>query len=348
MNEFSPKITSIHGLSEIRRLPRLGMIRLGIMVDNKNGEGQHAAEVDYFLCPPEIKEIYGDEPKELDVMIPVNDSGASFPQSYKFYGQAKGLKCQGDGMVGYKFNLAENGMEEIDCPCNMLTAGKCTKSGTLNVILYKINMGGCYQIRTQSYNSIVDINSGLAYVKQLFGRFNMIPLKLKRQRIETHYDQKKQVHYTLQLMFEGNLETFNKMKLEQMKWANINMQLSEPLETDDEFDGTQAGPETVGPETMDPETMDPETVAPKTAAPETVAPETIDGITDTEEYRALMKMRDDYPEEYNQIVGNKKLLSLHQCRDFEIAIRDLAMESKETGEIKKDQTDWDDDDDIPF
>ena len=91
-NAFRQKFTRISGLSSIRRLPRLGKIRLGIKkVSTKTGK-EYPFETDHFICPAEIKKVIGNEPKELKISFPINDPEVIFPQCYKWYGSGKGLK----------------------------------------------------------------------------------------------------------------------------------------------------------------------------------------------------------------------------------------------------------------
>ena len=59
MVSFAQKITRIPGLSDRRRLPRLGSIRLGIKVKNKKGI-EYPKETEYFVCPDEVKKVFGD------------------------------------------------------------------------------------------------------------------------------------------------------------------------------------------------------------------------------------------------------------------------------------------------
>ena len=73
-----PKFTRIKGVSDQRRLPRLGKIRLGVKATAKSGK-EYPVEKDYFVVPPEVAAIYGEQPKELDVMLPVNDPEVCFP-----------------------------------------------------------------------------------------------------------------------------------------------------------------------------------------------------------------------------------------------------------------------------
>lgn len=232
-NGFAPRVTRIKGLSDKRRLPRLGIIRLGIKKKSRNSGSEYPAEVEYFVVPDEVKKVYGDKPNELDVMLPLNDLDAVFPCAYKHYGSSKGLKCTGDGENAWRVNDQTKEMEEIKCPCNLLDEKKCNKSATLNVILPKINVGGVYQVRTGSFHSIVDINSGIDYVNALVGRVAMIPLKLRRVKTETHHDDKKQTHYTLQVILDADLQTINALRSDNDRIIEYASHIALPPPKDD-------------------------------------------------------------------------------------------------------------------
>ena len=200
VNSFRQKFTRIEGLSSIRRLPRLGKIRLGIKkVSAKTGK-EYPSETDYFVCPAEVRKIYGNEPKELKISFPINDPEVIFPQCYKWYGSGKGLKCRGDGETALRLNEETNEMEERKCPCELLEGGKCKQVASIVFMMPDVAIGGVYQIDLSSYHSIVDINSGIDYARALLGdQIAFVPFKLKRVPKETHADGKKQIHYTLQL-----------------------------------------------------------------------------------------------------------------------------------------------------
>ncbi|WP_051179135.1 hypothetical protein [Thermodesulfovibrio thiophilus] len=207
------KITRIKGISERRRLPRLGKIRLGVKVINPKTGREYPREVDYFVVPPEVAKIYGEKPKELDVLFPVNDIDVVFPQAYKWYGSSKGLKCYGDGEIAYRWNEKKEQFEQRPCSCE-LKDRECMARAHLLVILPKVSMGGVYQIDIGSYNSIVDINSGLEYIQSLIGRFAMVMLKLKRVPREVAYNGVKKIHYPLQITLE-NVDVQTIMQLRQ-------------------------------------------------------------------------------------------------------------------------------------
>lgn len=212
MNGFKGRFTSIKDISDRRRLPRLGKIRLGVKVKHKTKpDVEYPREVDYFVCPPEVQKEFGEQPKELPIMFPIEDREIVFPQAYKWYGQSKGVKCIGDGEVGMRAN--EKGeFEEVHCPCEALERGDCQRRAHLMVIIPKVSVGGVYQLDLGSYHSIVDLNSGIDYVRAMVGRFSWVPLILKRVPRETHGGNKKTTHYTLQVEFQGNIETINLLR----------------------------------------------------------------------------------------------------------------------------------------
>jgi hypothetical protein len=233
---FTQRVTTIKGLSDRRRLPRIGRIRLGLKAVTTTGK-EYPKEVEYFVVPEEVKKIYGDKPTELDIMFPLNDLNAVFPCAYKHYGSGKGLKCSGDGEVAHRVNENTKEIEQISCPCNLLEEKKCKQTGTLMAMLPKVSVGGIYQCTTSSINSIIDINSGLDYVSALLGRFAMVPLKLRRVKTETHHDDKKQNHYTLQVIFDGDITTINALRGDTLRiLEHPRFQLPAPLDENPALD----------------------------------------------------------------------------------------------------------------
>lgn len=273
---FRPHVSTVKGLSERRRLPRLGKIRLGVKVplagrDPKKcecgGTGcfrcTRPTETDYFVCPPEVRAVYGDRPKKLDVMFLVNDPAAVFPQARKYYGSSRGLKCTGDGEKAYY--AEESGeLKARQCPCPLaedreengkVIKAQCSIRASLMVSLPSVNLGGIYQIDVGSYNSIIDVNSGIdtcrAIIQQTLGidRFAMIPLVLERVPTETHHNGKKQVHYTLRLTPNLTLEQIEEMRKKAIV-TSPQYALPEPEDVRPDLDGPvadgQALPEQTG------------------------------------------------------------------------------------------------------
>jgi hypothetical protein len=215
---------TIKNVSNIRRLPRLGKIRLGIKAGN--GDKSYPKETDYFVCPVEVQKVYGDKPKELDIIFPVDDVSIVFPQSYKWYSFTT-LKCKGDGETAMRRvqdltpeqkeilngDIPENSfdMVEVNCPCPLLEEGKCSQVGSLSFMIPKVSLAGVYQIDTRSINSFVNINSALELAKGIAGRIAMIPFKLKRIPQKIEYEGKMQTHYILSLEHQLDMDAIRKM-----------------------------------------------------------------------------------------------------------------------------------------
>lgn len=94
---MSPVQNGIKGLSDRRRVPRLGKIHLGVRVANANGKGDHPVAVDYFVVPPALQEVLGEKPKTLNILFHSDDSAEFAGQNLRRYGSGTGLTCRGDG-----------------------------------------------------------------------------------------------------------------------------------------------------------------------------------------------------------------------------------------------------------
>ena len=189
---------SIIGLSEKLRLPRKDKIRLGEKkVSEKTGK-EFPSALDYFAVPDEVKEVYGDAPRKLDIMFPMENRDDFFPQWYKRYGSSKGLICKGDGKTATEIlegeELGKVEMKEIDCEgkeCPYYQDRECKQVGNLQIILPKVKGLGVYQIDTSSYNSIININSGIKLIRGMLervgiNRISWIPLVLEVKMQEAH------------------------------------------------------------------------------------------------------------------------------------------------------------------
>lgn len=166
----------IKGLSDRRRLPRLGKIKLGLMVHPAQGK-PYPKSVDYFVCPPEVRKLYGNEPRDLPIMFPVDSPEQLFPQLLKMYRSA-GLWCAGDGSVARRWT--ERGeLKELPCPCDYLKSGECSPTATLNFLLPDVPGVGVWQLSTSNQRSIVSLNTALEQFSRLFGGLAGIPFTLK-------------------------------------------------------------------------------------------------------------------------------------------------------------------------
>jgi hypothetical protein len=88
----------IKGISDARRLHRLAKIRLGEKQISKKTGAAYPAKLDHFNFKdcPELAALYGENCKEIDIMIPNEDPEVFFPQNRMAY-RKTGLFCKGDG-----------------------------------------------------------------------------------------------------------------------------------------------------------------------------------------------------------------------------------------------------------
>ncbi len=206
----------IKGLSEKRQLPRLGKIHLGVRDETKG----YPKKTDYFVCPPEVQAVFGEQPKALRILIPVEDEEKFASQYYRCYSKTRGLICKGDGeradrLIDAKTGaLADAGSKDVvwkeieckgkDCPDYRL---KCKPIMNLQFLLPEVPGMGIWQVDTGSVNSIKQINSAIELVRALCGRIAMIPLLLTLEPKEAINPDtnKKQTIYCLNLRTNGKM-----------------------------------------------------------------------------------------------------------------------------------------------
>jgi len=183
---------AIKGVSEVVRLPRLGKIRLGIRKETDDGT-IYPSPTDYFVCPDEVRKVFGETPKELRIMFPTEDESQWASQFLRCYSASRGLICRGDGETALARIDIRTGeiavkeainteLREISCrqdDCPYYERGQCKKVMNLQFLLPDCPGFGVYQLDTSSFNSIVNINSTLKLIRGICGRLSMIPLSLK-------------------------------------------------------------------------------------------------------------------------------------------------------------------------
>ncbi len=247
---------AIKGLSEVRRLPRLGKIRLGIKKTKTRDNGttvDYPAEVDYFIFDPqtpsemenkkicdEAIRLYGEKPKSLQIMFPVANPDVYFPQFYKRYGSGTSLKCKGDGETAicgtdeFAVGLEKIGKDELGIPkvrclgreCIYYKKKECSEVGVLQVLLPDLPGAGVWQITTGSYHSIVNLNSCIDFIKSVCGRAHMLPLTLERREQETAHEGKKSKHHIMHINMDFKLADLQKFALIQPE--KMMLELPEP------------------------------------------------------------------------------------------------------------------------
>lgn len=235
------QFTRIYGLTEKTLIPRCGKVRLGER--RTKGQGPNAVEyptdLSYFRFDdavldkyPVIGELYCDktgalEPQALDIMLPVEDEEIVFPQSLRYYGKSRGLRCIGNGRQAMRFVCSS--CKAMDCKCEspqMVRVPRackcalydapsgCRDRGSLMFMLPRVTWEGCWQLDTGSYHNIVHINSALRFVRAVLGRISLVPLTLRRVPVDLTHQGKKRRHWLLSLGFDGDIEKVRQIRAE--------------------------------------------------------------------------------------------------------------------------------------
>lgn len=235
------KFTKIKGDNRpqnIVKLPELGRIRLGVKVI-KSETTSYPKETDYFVCPDEVRRVYGNQPKSLPVMLPVEDEEKFVRQFYACYGSNQKIKCIGDGELCER--RVKDGdtvvKKELPCPhpdnCEYGKENKCHARIVLQVVLPGVNMGGVYQLSSGSVNSDIDIRSGIEMSKNLFGRISWVPMILQREekKIPDPATGAMQTHWPVKLFPYANIEQANEIRNDTRRILEHqqNIQLPEPI-----------------------------------------------------------------------------------------------------------------------
>lgn len=209
----------IEGLSDIVRLPRLGKIHLGVKEVHPKTHNPYPRATDYFVCPKEVQEVFGEKPDKLRIMLPVEEEEVFAPQYYKCYSMTRGLICRGDGKTCSRLVDLDTGAlatrdskrtewREMTCPgegCPENQTRQCRRVMCLQFLLPEVPGLGVWQIDTSSFYSIVNINSGIKLVRGSCGRVRMIPLVLSLGPQEVSPEGVKKVVRVLNLTSKARL-----------------------------------------------------------------------------------------------------------------------------------------------
>ncbi|KKL84441.1 hypothetical protein LCGC14_1964760, partial [marine sediment metagenome] len=165
----------IHGVTEKVVLPRLGKVHLGYK--KVTGKGvEYPFATDYFVCTPEVQAIFGEKPKELRIMFPIDDDEVVAQQWYRSYSSSRGLVCKGDGLTATCLMDTKTGAratresekaemrEGVTCQgeqCPEYQRRQCRRVMNLQFLLPEAPGLGVWQLDTGSFFSIVNINSNL-------------------------------------------------------------------------------------------------------------------------------------------------------------------------------------------
>ena len=293
----------INGLSENIRMPRLGKFHLGRM-ETKMANGQpvlnkegkpiiYPVKTDYFVLEknyPDKERVFaiiGEKPKELHVLIPLEDPEKWASQYYKCYDATHGLVCKGDGleavrMIDIKTKSLPSKLTEtvtsvdMECrgrECPEYKTKKCGEVMNLLFMLPELPGVGVWQIDTGSINSILNINSCARIIKQAYGRIAMIPLKLTLEPKEVNNPEsgKKQTVFVLHLRTDLTLPQLAEATRNQNKLLRLEAPLLEAVyeenaqrDIDELWESIPGGGKNVQTKIIEGEVVNPPPVAPET------------------------------------------------------------------------------------
>jgi len=205
------------------KLPIGGKIRLGIKTVNEKGI-EHPLELSYFVCPKEVKAVFGDEPTELTVFFPRANREEIFPQAYEKYGSNNALLCKGDGEVSktaQRLNLENGRWEDVVCPCEHYRVwdpktkkGGCSKVGHLYFMIPEVSIGTFYECSTHGTVSISELNSSFHLADITTGGcWAMIPFRMRRvaKKLKIPGTAKMKTHWVITLEVAASTEEIRRV-----------------------------------------------------------------------------------------------------------------------------------------
>lgn len=206
------------GIQEIdhsNRLPILGKIRLGERKESKAGSS-YPVTVEHFVLhdAPGVAEVYGPDPKELDIIFVSDDFDVSIPTWLKWY--TGGVKRPDGSVVGGRLNCVGNGVyngeagiaqhyakrnpltKEVPtrpclqekCPDWRDAKGtqQCKQTMKVVCILPRVSWYGAFTIDTTSIISIKSFHAQLKHIRALNnGVIKFVPLKIVREETAVSY-----------------------------------------------------------------------------------------------------------------------------------------------------------------
>jgi hypothetical protein len=209
LKEESPLIIGVTHDSDGRVVQRLSVstkVSIGLP---PNGDCNHPTKLDHFVflrkkksanrveweADPELTRHYGEQCRELHIMLIDDDIENVFPSSYAWW-TAIERKCWGDGVTATRRTAEKpSGQPWTTCGsgCPELAGGQCKPGGDLRFVLADFpRLGSVCRIHTCSYRSIRQIHSALQEIQTFTGgRLAGITAKLTvRPEEATYFDRK--------------------------------------------------------------------------------------------------------------------------------------------------------------
>jgi hypothetical protein len=151
-----------------------------------NGDRNHPTKLDHFVflrkkktanrveweIDPELTKHYGEQCRDLHIMLIDDDIENVFPSSYAWW-TATERKCWGDGVSATRRTTEKPGGQpwtQCGSGCPELSSGQCKPGGDLRFVLADFpRLGSVCRIHTCSYRSIRQIHSALQEIQTFTG-----------------------------------------------------------------------------------------------------------------------------------------------------------------------------------
>jgi hypothetical protein len=199
-------VTHDHDGRVVQRLSVSTKVSIGLP---PNGDCNHPTKLDHFVflhkkktanrveweVDPDLTAHYGEQCRELHIILIDDDIENVFPSSYAWW-TATERRCWGDGISATRRTPDNSGGQPWRCGngCQELAAGICKPSGDLRFVLADFpRLGSVCRIHTSSYRSIRQIHSALEEIQTFTGgRLAGITGKLVVRPEETTYFDRKE------------------------------------------------------------------------------------------------------------------------------------------------------------
>jgi hypothetical protein len=171
----------------------------------RDESGNFAPNIELMKQIGEVVKEPWDHLTTIPVYLIFNTIEENFFTTYTCY-KGRTRICTGDGVTATDLTTGE----QIQCPCPRLDQDykgpqKCKIYGRLSVVLAEMDIvGGCWILRTTSFNSVQDILGSLMLIQKIAGRLSGIPLMLKLFPKTVQLPTGQATVYTTSLIYQGS------------------------------------------------------------------------------------------------------------------------------------------------
>ena len=166
--------------------PKIGDIRKGAKKTDPKRPGPDLTYFRFASITGEeevaalFAEIYGDEPREINVFLPFDETSRNF-EAWMERHTASALQCRGDGETAFLWR--EKGkMQHAPKKCPSPRCADCVETGRLKIIVPELKRLAYVTVHTTSIWDIIELTANLDALRKLTGNgVKGIPLVLKRR-----------------------------------------------------------------------------------------------------------------------------------------------------------------------